>query len=200
MPHQINVNVIVVIDVGAGRQHGRELLARRQLHVMQESLLFRRSSPAVLHADPVAVSQREFRNVERIAESMLGNVCVRVAIHTAAGIGGDLFDLDDRFAEPMHRGRLHGSRNPPIERGNNRAGERRRRLHFNRAARIDRPIHARGAERSAFVWRGWRGFDASRVGGCRRGINWRRIIRRSNTWRRQSHGRHTAPRARSALI
>src|SRR5437868_13996853 len=47
--HQIDVDMIVVIDVRARRQHGSKLLARRGLHVAQKTLLFRQPSPAVLH-------------------------------------------------------------------------------------------------------------------------------------------------------
>src|ERR1700685_725276 len=98
---------------------------------MQKSLLFGRAMPAVLHADPVAVGQSELRDIERVAESMLGNMRIGIAIHTAARISGDLFDFDDRLAEPAQCRGLHRSRNPTVECGNNRAGERRRGLHFN---------------------------------------------------------------------
>src|SRR5262245_31866640 len=37
--HQIHVDVIIVIDVGAWRQHGAEFITGGELHVMQESLL-----------------------------------------------------------------------------------------------------------------------------------------------------------------
>ena len=37
--HQIDVDVIVVMDVGARRQHGGELIAGGGLHVAQEALL-----------------------------------------------------------------------------------------------------------------------------------------------------------------
>ena len=83
-PHQIDVDVIVMIDVGAGRQHGGEILARRRLHVVQESLLLRRAVPAVLHRDFVAVGQGELGDVERVAEGVLGNMRVRIAVHAAA--------------------------------------------------------------------------------------------------------------------
>src|SRR6202140_2580080 len=46
--HQIDVDVIVVIDVGARRQHGGELLAGRGLHVAGQTLLSRSALPAVL--------------------------------------------------------------------------------------------------------------------------------------------------------
>src|SRR6202166_4415799 len=47
--HQVDVDVIVVIDVGARRQHGGELLASRGLHVAQKALLFRQALPAIRH-------------------------------------------------------------------------------------------------------------------------------------------------------
>ena len=110
VPHQIDVNVIVMIDVGAGRQHGGEIVAGRELHVVQKALFLRCALPAVLHADLVAVGEIEFGDVERIAEGMLGNMRVRIAVHAAAGIGGDLFDLDDGLAEPVLRRGLHRGR------------------------------------------------------------------------------------------
>ena len=66
--HQVDVDVIVMIDVGARRQHGRELLAGRGLHVAQESLLLRHSPPAVLHRDAAPVGEHEGCNIERVAE------------------------------------------------------------------------------------------------------------------------------------
>ncbi len=71
MSHQIYMDVIVVVDIGAGRQHGRELLACRQLHVMQKSLLFGGTAPTVLHANPVAVGERELGDVERVLDGDL---------------------------------------------------------------------------------------------------------------------------------
>ena len=133
--HQIDVNVIVMIDVGARCQHGGEFIARRRLHIVQKSLLLRRAMPAILHRDLVSVGQRELGNVERIAEGVLGNVRIRIAVHAAAGISGDLFDLDDGLAKPVFGRRLHGGADPLIERGDDGAGERRRRLHFDRAGR-----------------------------------------------------------------
>ncbi len=83
-PHQIDVNVIVVIDVGAGRQYGGEFFAGCELYVVQKALLLWRAAPAVLHCDLVAVGEYELRDVERIAESVLGNMRVRIAVHAAA--------------------------------------------------------------------------------------------------------------------
>src|SRR5579871_6357380 len=84
--HQVDVDVIVVIDVGARRQHGVELLAGRALHVAQKSLLLGQAMPAVFHCDAAAVGEREGSDVERISERMLGNVRVGIAVHAATGI------------------------------------------------------------------------------------------------------------------
>ena len=106
-PHEVDVNMIVVIDIGAGREHGRKLIAGRRLHVVQKSLLLGRAVPALLHLDHVAVGEIELGDVERVAEGMLGNMRVRIAVHAAAGIGGDLLDLDNGLAKPAHRGGLN---------------------------------------------------------------------------------------------
>src|SRR5580704_1092150 len=55
VPHQIDVDVIVVIDVGARRQHGGELVAGGRLYVVQKALLLGRTLPAILNADLVTV-------------------------------------------------------------------------------------------------------------------------------------------------
>ena len=146
MPHQIDVDVIVVIDVGARRQHGGELLAGGGLHVVQKTLLLGRAVPAILHANLMAVGEIEFGDVERVAEGMLGNMRVGIAVHAAAGISGDLLDLDDRLVEPVRRRRLHRIGDPLIECRHHRAGERRRRLHLHRHAGDGRRRRG-GAER-----------------------------------------------------
>src|SRR5258708_36171242 len=53
--HQIDVDVVVVIDVRAGRQHRAELIAGRGLHVAQKALLLRQSAPTVLHRDLASI-------------------------------------------------------------------------------------------------------------------------------------------------
>src|SRR5215468_11103141 len=113
--HQIDVDVVVVIDVRAGRQHRAELIAGRGLHVAQKALLLRQPVPAVLYRDLASVGERERRDVERVAEGVLGNARPRIAVHAATGIGGNLFDLDNRRAEPAHRRRLYGAGDPTLE-------------------------------------------------------------------------------------
>src|SRR5262249_33425417 len=62
--HQIEVDMVVVIGVRAGRQHRAELIAGRRLHVAQKTLLLRRAAPAVLHRDLASVGKGERRDVE----------------------------------------------------------------------------------------------------------------------------------------
>jgi len=84
--HQIHVDVVIVIHVGAGREYGREFFAGGKLHVVQKSLLLRRPVPAVLHGDLMPVGEHEFGDVEGIAERVFRDVGVRIAVHTAARI------------------------------------------------------------------------------------------------------------------
>ena len=79
-----------------------------------------------------SVGEREGGDIERIAEGVLGNMRARIAVHAAAGIGGDLLDLDHAGAEPAHRCGLHGIGEPAIERRDDRTGQRRRGLHRDR--------------------------------------------------------------------
>ena len=146
--HQIDVDVVVVIDVRTRRQHRAELIAGRGLHVAQKALLLRQPAPAVLDRDFASVGERERRDVERVAEGVLGNARPRIAVHAATGIGGNLFDLDNRRAEPAHRRRLHGAGDPAFELGYDRACERRRRAHRDRRERWRRRDVAGGTQRT----------------------------------------------------
>src|ERR1700679_2472359 len=49
--HQVHMDVVVVIGVGARREHRGELLARARLDVAQKTLLLGQTMPAVLHRD-----------------------------------------------------------------------------------------------------------------------------------------------------
>src|SRR6185295_13262088 len=64
--HQIDVDMIVVRGVVAGREHGRKVIAGRKMDVAQEALLFRRPMPSVLYGNPTAVRQGESGDVERV--------------------------------------------------------------------------------------------------------------------------------------
>ena len=81
VPHQVDVDVIVVIGVRAWRQDGGEHLAGRALYVVQEALLFRWAVPALFDCHLAPVSESEGCDVERIAEGVLGNVGARIAVH-----------------------------------------------------------------------------------------------------------------------
>src|ERR1700751_3187932 len=49
--HQVNVDMVVVIDVRARSQNRAELITGRRLHIVQKSLLLGRAMPAVLDRD-----------------------------------------------------------------------------------------------------------------------------------------------------
>src|SRR5262249_17012611 len=130
--HQIDVDVVVVIDVRTRRQHPGEFTPSGRLYVAQKPRLFRQAMPAVLHRDLASVGEREGGDVERVAEGVLGDAGARIAVHAATGISGNLPDLGNRRTEPAHRRRLHRAGNPAFEFGNHRACERRRGAYRNR--------------------------------------------------------------------
>src|SRR5262249_16317694 len=118
--HQIDVDVVVVIDVRTRRRHRGEFTASGGLYVAQKPLLFRQAMPAVLHRDLASVGEREGGDVERVAEGVLGDAGARIAVHAATGISGNLPDLGNRRTEPAHRRRLHPAANPPFQFRNHR--------------------------------------------------------------------------------
>ena len=119
------------------------------LHLEQESALLRRALPAVLDADPAAVRRAEAADVEGVAECMLGNLGVGVAVHATAGIGRHLADGDDGLAEPRQRRRLHHVLHPHVHLVDHRAGELAGRLQHHiplrQRAHAERVVHAAGA-------------------------------------------------------
>ena len=117
------------------------------------------------------VMRRPSASVKAAMSSALPKACSeicarRIAVHAAAGIGGDLPDLDDARAEPALRRRLHGIGEPAVERRDDRTGERRGRLDRDRpdGVRPDRPAPDRAA-----------------AGGCGAGLasNRARVTRRA---------------------
>ena len=91
--HQVHVHVIIVVGIGAWRQHGGERLAGRAVDVAQEALLFEGAMPAVLHRDLAAIGQYESGQVERVAKGVLRDVGFGITVHPAAGIRRNLLDL-----------------------------------------------------------------------------------------------------------
>ena len=169
-PHKIDVDMIVVSGVVAGREHGRKVIAGRKMDVAQEALLFRRPMPSVLYGNPTAVRQGESGDVERVAECVFGNTGTSGANHAATRIGGDLLDLRHGFTEPAHCCRLHAIADPSIE------------------GRDDRTRQRRGwRKRCRYDCRDWRPACGTkrRQAALRRLINWRliRALLRLIGWR-----------------
>ena len=132
-------------DVGAGAEHGGEALAGGAGDLAQEALLLRRAAgPVVAHRDHPLVGQLERADVERIAEGVLGNLGVGLAILVAAGIGRHLPDLDHRLAEPAHRRGLDAFDDPGLQLRDDRAGQGRLRLHRNEAVGEGRDLERLG--------------------------------------------------------
>ena len=57
----------------AGCEHGGEVVAGSEMHVVQKALLFGRAV-TLLNSDPASVRQRESRDVDGITERVLGEI------------------------------------------------------------------------------------------------------------------------------
>src|SRR5262249_43975880 len=90
-----------------------------EVNVAEKTLFFRGPVPSGLNSDASAVGEREGRNIDRIAEGMLGDSRAAGADHAATGIRRDLLNLSDRRPKPSHRRRLYALAHPMGERRNN---------------------------------------------------------------------------------
>src|SRR5260370_41679607 len=61
--HQVHVHVILVIGVGTGCQYCREHRTGGVLDIVQESLLLRGATPAILDGDGAPIRKREGRDI-----------------------------------------------------------------------------------------------------------------------------------------
>ena len=68
------MEVIVVEDVGAGPEHGREALAGGGVNLAQKAALLIGALPAVLDRHFATAREPEGSDIERVAEGVLGNV------------------------------------------------------------------------------------------------------------------------------
>src|SRR5262245_15773826 len=71
--HQVDMDVIVVSGVIAGREHCTEIVAGGEMHVAQEALFLRRAVPSLLHRNAPSVGKCEGSYVDGIPESMFGD-------------------------------------------------------------------------------------------------------------------------------
>ena len=132
---QIDMDVIVMVAVATRSEHGIEFSAGPGEHGLQERLLARRAiPPPPVHADLLAAGEAEPGDVERIAERVLRNVSVPIAVAAAAAIRRYLFDLDHGTPEIVVGGWLHRCLHPAIERRGQRATDRGRWLESYPAA------------------------------------------------------------------
>ncbi|CAD5295535.1 hypothetical protein BOS5A_230291 [Bosea sp. EC-HK365B] len=146
---QVDMEMVVVHRIGAGAEHGREMLAGTNEDLAQEGLFLGRAAPAILHGDDAVVVQPEGKDVDGIAEGMLGGAArAGAVVHGAAGIGAGA-DLDHLRAEHIHRCRLHHLGEPFVGGGNHRAGQGRiagqRDAAIGEGRDLERLLHAAGA-------------------------------------------------------
>ena len=92
--------MIVMEDVRARSEHRGEILAGSRMRLMQErSLLLPWILPVAHKLDRAPVGQRETRDVDGIAEGVLGEPFARHVVDRAAAVGSEHVERRDLLAE-----------------------------------------------------------------------------------------------------
>ncbi len=114
--------MVVVEGVGAGAEHGGEVVAGAHEDLAQEAGFGRLAAPVLTDNDGMAAVQHEGEDVEGVAECVLRHAARPAAADAAAGIGAGLH-LDHGGAEPALGGRLHDIVDPAVDGRDHLAGE-----------------------------------------------------------------------------
>ena len=110
---EIEMEMIVVVDVGARPEHGREMLAGAGMDLVQERrLLAAGLLPILDDADAAPVRKFEAGDVDRIAEGVFGKLRARNIVDAPAAIGAEGVQPDDGLAEARLGARLDDFREP----------------------------------------------------------------------------------------
>src|SRR4051812_13784431 len=98
----VEMEVVAMVVIVAGAEHGGEIVAAVGAHRVQETARTEGKQPRFLDIDVAAVRQLDAADVERVAGGVLGH---RVrTVDAAAGIAGELMDgLDPAPVAPPRR-------------------------------------------------------------------------------------------------
>src|SRR5690349_1427706 len=98
----VEVEMVAVVVIVTGAEHGVEVLAAVATHIVQEAALAEREEARLLHVDILAVVQLDAHDIKRVALAMLGQRAA--AGDLAAGIARSLMDgLDPGEIAPAGR-------------------------------------------------------------------------------------------------
>jgi len=128
MSCEIDMEVIMVVAIMLGSEHGGKLTAPTIMDIAQEGLLALIASPAAFDHDLATVSENETRDVEGIRVAVLRELGPVHVVHWPAGIGRCNFDLGYWHAEVVLSRRPNSASDPAIDLGNHRAAKERRRI------------------------------------------------------------------------
>src|SRR6202040_4115153 len=124
MQREIDMDMIIVKEIGAGAKHRCELAASAGMNVLQESpRLIVAPGPIADDRNLAPVPETKTANVKGIAKSMFGNAAARLIVHRPAAVGAHRIDFGDLLTEPRPGVRLQGLAKPRIDRGHHRAVE-----------------------------------------------------------------------------
>ena len=132
---EIQMEVIVMVAVGLGAEHGRELAAGAIVHSPQKRLLTRLSAPAAFHRDCLAIAEKKRGDVDGVGVPVLGQPSAVDMIDRPAGIGCHHLQLDQVAAEIVARRGPHRLAHPALDRWDHRTAQHGGRAELHMAVR-----------------------------------------------------------------
>ena len=119
---QVQMDMVVVEHVRARSEHGVEILAGARVRLMQEgALLAVRLLPVVHEIDLAPVGEREARDVDRVAEGVLGKLRAGDIVDSPAAVRAEHVDGLDLLPETGLSVRLDDVVEPGFQRRDHRA-------------------------------------------------------------------------------
>lgn len=106
------MEVIVVVAVGVGAEHGLENPAGFGMHFAQKRLSPTPAPPMLRHVDFTSVAQSEHPDIKRVGIGVLADTARLAVVAAAAGIGRHVFDADDVTAQMSPCCRRHNRISP----------------------------------------------------------------------------------------
>src|SRR5262245_45837363 len=111
--HQVEMEMVAVVPVVAGAEHGREILAAVRPHIVEEAAGAEGEQARLLDVDVASACKLDAADVDGIALRVGGHGAR--AVDAAAGVAGELMDSPDPAPVAQARGRVELVTGPSCE-------------------------------------------------------------------------------------
>ena len=133
MAGQVEVEVVAVVDVVVGAEHGREHVARATMHVAQETALGEAPHQPDLTVDRAPVGQHERGDIDGVGMAVLGKLRAVDMCSSAGRSRRPPPSARPRGTQMIARRRDDHALDPAVDRRHHRAAQQRGRAQLNRA-------------------------------------------------------------------